>query len=233
MTAPLVTLLSSMAPKDVLAEAASQYATLNLGTITTLCAGGVDVARRIEAGEAIDIVVLAQDSIDKLIAAGYASAEGRTDLMASGIAVAVRAGATHPAIRDEAAVKDAVLRAGSLSYSTGPSGRYLESLFERWGILATLRERIVVPPPGIPVASLIACGRVDLGFQQLSELISAPGIDLLGPLPDAIQLTTTFTAAFLGRSESGVRSKEFIRFLASPLTASIKQRHGMTTMGNT
>jgi len=111
----------------------------------------VDVARRVQAGEALDVVVLASNAIDKLIADGKALAGSRVDLVKSGVAIAVRAGAARPDIDTEEAVKCAVQAAKTLSYSTGPSGVYLEKMFERWGILADLRSRIVVPPPGVPV----------------------------------------------------------------------------------
>ena len=111
-------------------------------------AGGVEVAKRIQAGEDADVVVLADAAIDKLIAGGQLRA-GRVDLVKSGVAIAVRSGAGRPDISTETAVQAAVLAAGSLSYSTGPSGVYLEKLFERWGILETIRSRIVVPPPGV------------------------------------------------------------------------------------
>src|SRR5690606_22409544 len=97
-------------------------------------AGGVDVARRVSAGEAMDVVVLASNAIDKLIAEGRI-AGGRVDLVRSGIAVAVRAGAPLSPIATEADVKALVTTSSSLSYSTGPSGVYLETLFARWGIL--------------------------------------------------------------------------------------------------
>jgi molybdate transport system substrate-binding protein len=76
-----------------------------------------------------------------------------------------------------------VLAATSLSYSTGPSGVQLARLFERWGIADRIRERIVQAPPGVPVGQLVADGKVALGFQQLSEMMNLPGIDVLGPLP--------------------------------------------------
>src|SRR5581483_12145047 len=95
--------------------------------------------------------------------------DSRVDLVRSGIAIAVRDGASQPDVGTEEAVKRAVSGAKTLSYSTGPSGVYLEKLFDRWGILQEIRSRIVVPPPGVPVGSLVANGTVELGFQQLSE----------------------------------------------------------------
>ena len=117
--------------------------------------------------------------------------------------------------------------AASLSYSTGPSGVYLEKLFERWGVLASIRSRIVVPPPGVPVASLVASGKAELGFQQLSELLNVAGIEVLGPLPASIQTITTFSAGISVRCEQPQRAMQLLDYMGLPAAIPIKQRYGM------
>lgn len=189
--------------------------------------GGVDAARRVQAGEAFDIVALASNAIDALIASGHLSADGRVDLARSGVAVAVPAGAPHPDIGSEAALKAAVLAAPTLGCSTGPSGVQLAQLFARWGITEQVRPRLVTAPPGVPVGSLVARGEVALGFQQLSELMALPGIELLGPLPEAVQIVTTFSAARTSACRQPEAAQALLDFLGSPATADTKQRHGM------
>jgi molybdate transport system substrate-binding protein len=189
--------------------------------------GGVDAARRVAAGEAFDVVFLASDAIDKLIASGQVLPGSRVDLVRSGVALAVRTGAPRPDISSEDAVREAVLAARSLSYSTGPSGVALAQLFDRWGIAAQIKERIVVPPPGVPVGTLVAQGRVELGFQQLSELMHLPGIDVLGPLPPAIQIVTTFSGGVCAASRQPEAVRALLAYLASPATAETKRRHDM------
>ena len=221
-------LLSSMATREVLADLVAQYEKTAAQSVVAEAAGGVDVAKRVQAGEACDVVVLAADAIDKLMAAGKAVAGSRVDVVASGIAVAVRAGAERPDIGDEEALKRAVRSARSLSYSTGPSGVYLEKTFERWGILGEIRERIVVPPPGVPVATLVADGRAELGFQQLSELLNKPGVDVIGPLPPAVQYTTIFSGAVASACTRPDAARALLAFLASPAAEAAKRRYGMT-----
>jgi molybdate transport system substrate-binding protein len=218
-----ITGISSMATRALLAELVAAYE----APVAMESVGGVDAAKRVQAGESFDVVVLASDAIDKLVAAGRVLAGSKADLVHSDVAVAVKAGAAHPDIASEAAVKRAVLAAPTLGYSTGPSGVQLAKLFERWGIAEQIAPRIVTAPPGVPVGTLVARGDVALGFQQLSELMGLQGIDVLGPLPPAIQITTTFSAGVCAASTQADAARALIAFLASPDTAPIKQRHGM------
>jgi molybdate transport system substrate-binding protein len=220
-------MVSSMATREVLAELASIYQRISSQPVTSEAAGGVDVARRVQGGEAVDVVVLAGDSIDKLIAEGKLLAGSRVDIVKSGVAVAVRAGAPKPAIDTEEAVKRAVRAAKTLSYSTGPSGVYLEKMFARWGILDDIRSRIVVPPPGIPVASMVADGRAELGFQQLSELMNRPGVEVIGPLPPAIQSLTTFSGGIAVVCSQPEAARALLAYLASTAAADVKLRYGL------
>jgi molybdate transport system substrate-binding protein len=179
----------------------------------------------------VDVVVLASNAIDTLMTDGKLLSGSRRDLVRSGIAVAVPAGTPRPDIGSEAAVQQAVRGAKRLSYSTGPSGVYLEKMFERWGILAELRSRIVVPPPGVAVGTLLADGRVDLGFQQLSELLTLPGVDVVGPLPAEIQSITLFSGGVSVTSARLDAARAVLEFMASPAAAAVKERHGMQSAG--
>src|SRR5689334_15970652 len=126
MSATPLRVLSSMATRELLKELAARFQRATSNEVVTEAAGGVDVAKRVRAGEGADVVVLAKDVIDKLIAEGKLLTGSRVDLVISGVAIAVRAGARRPDISSEDAVKRAVLAAKSVSYSTGPSGTHLE-----------------------------------------------------------------------------------------------------------
>ncbi|ENO90197.1 substrate-binding domain-containing protein [Thauera linaloolentis] len=222
-----IKVISSMATRQILSDLADAFHQVSPHRVDVESIGGVDAAKRVESGEAFDLVVLASNAIDKLIASGHVRAGSRADLAESGIAVAVRAGAAHPDIGSETALRDAVLAARTLSYSTGPSGVALARLFQDWGIAGDIAGRIVQAPPGVPVGSLVAKGEVELGFQQLSELMHLAGIDVLGPLPPEIQILTTFSAGVPLACTQPDAVRELLAFLTSPAADEAKRRNGM------
>jgi molybdate transport system substrate-binding protein len=226
LPAPL-TGISSMATRQLLAELTAAYAKRSGQAVAIESVGGVDAAKRVQAGEAFDVVILASDAIAKLVATGHLRADSVTHLVHSGVAVAVRAGTSQPDISSEDAVRQAVLAAPTLSYSTGPSGVALAQLFERWCVAAQIKDRIVTAPPGVPVGSLVAKGTVALGFQQLSELIHVDGIAIVGPLPPAIQITTTFSAAMTTGCTRPAEVQALLAYMASPDATAAKLRQGM------
>jgi molybdate transport system substrate-binding protein len=219
--------ISSMATRQLLADLRAIYQPLSGGVIEVETVGGVDAARRVQAGEPFDAVFLASDVIDKLIAAGRVLAGSKVDLVDSGVAAAVKAGAPRPDISSEEAVRRAVLGAPSIGYSTGPSGVALVKLFERWGISAEIKDRLVQAPAGVPVGSLVARGEVALGFQQLGELIHLDGIDVIGALPEGIQIITTFSGGICTVSSQADAVRKMLDFMASAAAAEAKRRNGM------
>ena len=222
-----ITGISSMATRLVLGELVERFRERSDWDIEIESMGGVEAAKRVQAGEAFDIVVLASNAIDQLLAAGHLRADSKVDLVRSGVALAVRAGAPRPDVGSETALRHAVLSARSLGYSTGPSGVQLARLFERWGIVEAIASRIVQAPPGVPVGTLVARGDVELGFQQLSELMHLPGIDVIGPLPAGVQIVTTFSAGIGSRSTETESARELLAFMASPAADATMRRHGM------
>ncbi|WP_181291027.1 substrate-binding domain-containing protein [Caballeronia novacaledonica] len=219
--------ISSMATRQVLNDLACAYETKSGERIAIESTGGVAAFKRIEEGEAFDIVVLAADAIDRLAASSRIDAASRVRVARSGVAIAVAKGAPRPSVDDEAAVREAVLAARTIGYSTGPSGVYLTRLFERWGIAERIAPRIVQAQPGVAVGTLIARGEVELGFQQMSEMIGVEGIDVLGMLPPEIQALTVFEGAICANARAPQLARAFLAFLASPDAGDAKVRHGM------
>jgi molybdate transport system substrate-binding protein len=219
--------ISSMATRQVLAELSSDYQQRFGIELAVEAVGGVDAARRVQSGEPFDAAFLASDAIDKLIEAGAVVAGSKVDLFDSGVAVAVRAGASRPDISSENALRETVLASRSIGYSTGPSGVALIRLFERWGIAGQIKDRLVQAPAGVPVGSLLPDGKVDLAFQQLGELMHLKGITVIGSLPDSVQIITTFSGGLCTASSQGEAVRGMFDFMASADATEAKRRNGM------
>ena len=227
MASTPIKVMTSLATKGFLAEYLEQYQASTGQAVAYENAGGVEIAKRARAGEAFDVVVLAAGVIDALLTEGMLVAGSKVDVVKSSAAIAVPAGAPKPDISTEEALKRAILAAPSVSYSTGPSGVYLEKLFAQWGMAEAIKAKLVVAPPGVPVGSLLASGRAALGFQQLAELIHMAGIKVVGPLPASIQLITTFSAGISPTCGQGEAARKLLDAMASPASAAVKRKHGL------
>jgi molybdate transport system substrate-binding protein len=222
-----ITGISSMATRQILAELCGAYRQRTGKSVAIESVGGVDAAKRIRAGEKFDVVVLADDAMKKLEADGFLKPSSRTGFAESSIAVAVRAGAKHPDLANEATTKAAVLAAQSVGYSTGPSGTHVLKLLEKWGIDPKDAKKVVQAPPGIPVGTLLARGEVELGFQQMSEFLEVQGIEVAGLLPPEIQSVTLFACGVGTQAGNEAGARDLVGFLTSPDSNAIKLKHGM------
>lgn len=224
----VIRIASSMATRHLLADLVAAFAAGASGPAVSVDSmGGVEAARRVAAGEPFDAAVLAASALNRLAAGGHILPGSIVPLVQSPMAAAVRAGAARLPLDSEEDVKQAVLSARTIGYSTGPSGEHLVGLFRRWGIADAIQERLVQAPPGTPVGALMARGDVELGFQQLSELQSVEGVDVLGQLPSAVQYMTTFAGAVTAASTQPDAARTVLDFMASPEMADVKRRHGM------
>lgn len=220
--------ISSMATRQVLADLAAASGT----PVDIESVGGVDAARRVAQGEPFDLVFLASGALASLVEAGHVDGATLVPLLLSQVAVAVPSDSDEPAVRpsgaafaDAAGVREALLAASRIGYSTGPSGTALVELIDQWGLTDLVAERLVQARPGVPVARLIAEGEVDLGFQQLSELVGEPGVSILGVLPEDCAIDTVFAGAVATTSTDPARAAALLAFFASREAAPIKARH--------
>src|SRR3569833_558480 len=184
---------SSMATRQLLAELADAYRKATGQDVSIESVGGVDAAKRIRAGEAFDVAVLASDALRQLELDGDLIGDSIVAVVESPMAMAVRLGQALPETLDEDVVRAAMARAGSIGISTGPSGARVLTQARNWGLDEQVKARIVQAKPGIPVAKLLADGEVELGFQQLSEMLGAPGINE-AQKPTTQQPKTVFAA---------------------------------------
>jgi molybdate transport system substrate-binding protein len=215
--------LSSMATRHILADLAGDYEASHGTHVEIRSMGGVEAAKLVRASEATDVVILASKVMASLEAEGHLAKGGTKDFARSEIGLAVRAGLAPPSVANEQAVRQAMGDARKICYSTGPSGDNLKALCEKWAIPLA---RTLVAPPGVPVATLVANRDADLGFQQLSELIGQPGIEV-GRLPSEIQAVTVFSAGISTNSRDPEAARALIAYLASVETDGAKRRHGM------
>ena len=222
-----ITGVSSMATRAILGDLCRRYQEASGLEVAIRSMGGVDAAKLVRAGEVTDVVVLASSVMGQLEAEGHILADSIRGFTRSGMAIVVPAGAPHPDISNEEAVRRAVGAARKVGYSTGPSGDHLLQLCTKWGLLPDGADRLVKAPPGVPVGSLVAQGDADLGFQQLSEFLGVEGIEIVGPLPPEIQAVTVFAAGVCGASSRPDDARDLIAYLASPETADVKRQHGM------
>ena len=230
MNSPLIHLrgISSMATRHVLSELSQTCPVAGI-SLQFESVGGVDATRRLAAGEPFDLVVLDANALAALAQSGHVLPDSLMELAVSATAVAVRTDAALPDVSTPKALRAAVLAAQKIGYSSGPSGTALMSLFERWGIAQQLADRLVKAPAGVPVGKLLADGAVDIGFQQLSELLGIEGIAILGAMPAGCEIVTTFSAAMGSSCQHPEAARKALAYLASsPEAQAVKQRHGMS-----
>jgi len=219
-----IRVLSTIGMRTVLEELALGFELAHGCTIERVYDSSVAAMQRIAAGDSGDVAVFTAAAIDDLIAQGKMLA--RTDLARSFVGIAVRRGAPRPDISTPDMFKAAMLVAKSVAHSkTGASGLYFVSLMERLGIAGVIKTKAVVMD-GI-VGTLAASGEAEIAVQQISELMQADGVDIVGPLPDELQSITVFSAGVFAASTQSELAKAFIADLASPKHAALIRRKGM------
>jgi molybdate transport system substrate-binding protein len=218
--------LQSMATRRLLEQVAPAFARETGRDLALRPMGGVEAARLVRAGGPADVVILAAASMRQLAAEGFVKAGSLRDIARAEMVVAVPAGAPRPDLSSGEAVRQTILSARRVAYSTGPSGDHLLALCAAWGIPAD-GDRFLKAPPGVPVGSLLARGEADLGFQQRSELVGVAGVDIVAALPSDVQATTTFTAGISATCRRAGLARALLDLLTSPLADDIKWTLGL------
>jgi len=224
MSATKIKVMLSAAFKEAYLELVPQFERASGYKVESLWVPSVQMMTRLKGGESVDLVILSAASLDEIRKAGLVS--DRTDLARSGIGVAVKSGARRPDISSGEAVKRAVLAAKGIAYSTGPSGIYLMGLFQRMGIAEAIKSK-VKQVQGEPAGGVVARGEAEIAFQQVSELLPVPGIDLVGPLPADIQQITVFSAGLHAAAKQPDAARALVKFLTAPAAAPVIRKKGM------
>jgi len=228
MTLPAeIRVLSTLATSEAYLELVPQFERESGRKVATAWAGTVDIIKRISAGESCDLIIASKSTIDDLIQSGRVENGSRVDVARSGIGIAIPRGAQRPDISSAEALKRALLAAKAVGYSTGPSGVYLASLFERMGIAAEMKAKSRQVPPGSTVGPIVASGEVEIGFQQISELLHVDGIDVIGPLPAEIQHITVISCGIQAGAKEPDAARALVRFLTAPGARDAIERAGL------
>jgi len=188
------------------------------------------IPNRLERGEKADVVIMVGYALDELIKQGKVLPGSRVELADSRIGLVVRAGSTRPAIGTEAELKDTLLKAKSVAYSDSASGVYIQDqLFKRLGIETQLKPKATMVPKS-PVASVVATGKYQLGFQQVSELLPVPGVTYVGKIPESVQSVTRFAAGIPVGAEHPAQAKALLDYLAAPAAQATVKATGLDSV---
>ncbi|MCC7486281.1 MAG: substrate-binding domain-containing protein [Burkholderiales bacterium] len=195
---------------------------------TSVGTGGNSLPNRLKRGEVVDVVIVSDDLLRRFVAEKLVLAEGLLPVARSAIGMAVRAGAPRPDIGSADALRRTLLAAKSIGYSASVSGEYLTAeIYRRLGIAGEVMGKSRLVGGGERVGAVVARGELEIGFQQISELLPVPGIDHITPLPPELQKVSVFSAGVAASSPQPELARRVVRFLASPEAAPAVVRSGL------
>ncbi|KRQ95644.1 molybdate ABC transporter substrate-binding protein [Bradyrhizobium jicamae] len=222
-----IRVLSTLALKGAVHGLAGQYQAAGGARIDADFAPTLALLERLRAGEAADVVILTREGLDEVAREGRVAADSCVDLARSWVGIAVKAGAAHPDIGSEAALRAALLGARSVAYSRlGASGILFAKLIDRLGIAADINARAVIIPQGFTAERLVT-GEADLAVQQISELKQVGGIEVVGPIPRDLQTPAVFSAGRMAASQQAGEADRLLRYLASSDVAPLLRESGL------
>jgi molybdate transport system substrate-binding protein len=227
-----IQVITSGAFAEALKDLAPQYERQSSNKViisygSSMGAASDSIPSRLAKGEKFDVLILAAPALDGFIKSGVVQSGTRVDLVASVMGAVVKAGAPKPDISTMSGLKSALLNAKSVAYSASASGVYLSTeLFPKMGISEQM-NRTARKIYSERVASVVARGDADLGFQQVSELLPIPGVDFIGELPSEAQKTVLFSAGITNDVTNTDASKDLINFLASSKAAPTIEKAGL------
>ena len=222
-----IKVLAPNAAKDAVTEAISIFEKTTGHKVSISWSGTKAITKRVADGEAVDVVVNAAQNIDRQSKDGRLVAATRTDFAKSGIGVAVPASAAKMDVSTPNALKNALMSAKTIVVSSGTSGRHMVEVFTKLGIGEDVKAKTKQPPSGAQIADFLATGDADIGFQQISELLHAKGINYLGPVHADLQNYTIYSAAISAGSANANVANALLATLRAPSTHAIVRASGM------
>ena len=220
-------ILSSNSIRAVMGELVPQFEGASGMSLSVSYDPAKVMLARIAKGETGDLAITGSGAIDELVKQGKILAGSRRLLARCRVGVAVRAGAPKPDISTVDALKRALIAAKSVAYTQeGASGMHFSGLIERMGIAEQIKAKAVRQPGGL-IGELVAAGKAEIAIQQVPELRAVPGIELVGPLPEDIQLVTVTSAGIFAGTKQAKAAQDFIDFLSTPAVMRVMQSRGL------
>jgi molybdate transport system substrate-binding protein len=223
----VVRVLSTLALMGAVRGLSGRYQAAGGARIDADFAPTLGLLDRLRRGETADVVILTKQALDDLASQGSVVAASCVDLARSFVGIAVKAGAAHPDIATEPALRATLLGARSIAYSRiGASGIFFAQLIERLGIASEINARARIIPSGLTAALLVG-GEADLAVQQISELKQVAGVEVVGPIPRELQTAAVFSAGRWAASAKAAQADALLKYLASPEVAPVLRESGL------
>ena len=219
--------LSGNGPRAAVRALCAEFARASGNAVELALDVNPEVVRRGKAGETFDVAVGNPSTIEQLIAAGKVVAGSLADIGTAGLAVAVKAGAPHPDVASVEAVKRALLAAKAVAFPAhGASGLYFVGLVDRLGLAAEMQGKLK-PMPAEDCVEVVARGEADMVVVVATRLVGVAGIDVLGPIPDALQTKIGFVAGLSASAKAPDAAEALIAFLSAPSAAATLRANGV------
>jgi molybdate transport system substrate-binding protein len=225
--------LSAFGMQSVMEDLGPKFEGATAHKLTISFTTGGATVKRVQGGDAADVVITLRQGIDTLVKEGKAVAGNVTALARAGIFVAVRKGTPKPDVSSPDALKRTLLATKSISYvdpaSGGASGIHFAKVLDRLGIASEMKSKTVFPDPKTPaeVGVVVANGEAEIGVHIIQELKPVAGIDIVGPLPGDLQDTIVFSAAIMTGAKDAAAAKALVDFLRTPESAKVIKAKGM------
>jgi molybdate transport system substrate-binding protein len=223
----VVRVLSTLALMGAVRSLSDRYQAEGGARIDADFAPTLALLDRLRSGEGADVVILTREALHDLAVKGMVVADSCVDLARSFVGIAVKAGAAHPDIVTESALRETLLGTRSVAYSRiGASGIFFAQLIERMGIASEVNARATIVPSGFTAERLVS-GEADLAVQQLSELKQVAGVEIVGAIPTHLQSPAVFSAGRLAASTRAAQSDQLLQFLTAAEVAPVLRESGL------
>jgi molybdate transport system substrate-binding protein len=222
-----IKILTSNSTLPVLNALIPAYEKNSGNTVSISADSAKAMVARIRGGETGDILVLGNGAVKELTEAGYINGTTRRGFARAIVGVGVRSGTPHPDNSSVDAFRKSLLAARAIAHTVhGASGMYIPTLIEKLGITAEMKPKTVTRPGGY-IGTVVVAGEADIALQQIPELLAVPGLDCVGPVPDAVQKSFETSIALFRNSTHAAAAQAMADFFANPVNTPLFREKGL------